>query len=143
VARPPVALRLALLVLLVLFATACASVRRAPDREDEGRGGRGRGGVETGLASFYADALEGRRTASGERYRARAATCAHRSHPFGTRLEVQVIDTGERAICRVNDRGPFVRGRVVDLSKRVARQLDLVGQGVARVRVRPVGPPGG
>lgn len=121
-------------LLAALFATACASAQKAPGRDDD-RGGR----VEVGLASYYADVLEGRRTASGERYRARAATCAHRTHPFGTKLEVQVIETGDRAICRVNDRGPFVRGRVVDLSKSLARELELLDRGVAKVRVRPLG----
>jgi rare lipoprotein A len=125
-------------LLLALFLSACASVPKATaptasDRRD--RGGR----VEVGLASYYADVLEGRRTANGERYRGRAATCAHRTHPFGTRLEIEVIDTGERVVCRVNDRGPFVRGRIVDVSKSLAGKLDLLDRGVAKVRVRPVG----
>ena len=127
------------LVLLLLFATACARVQRAPDRDGDDRRGGGRGREEVGLASYYADVLEGRRTANGERYRARSATCAHRTHPFGTRLEVQVVETGEKAICRVNDRGPFVKGRVVDLSRSLADDLDFIDRGVARVRVRPVG----
>ena len=128
-----------LLLLVLLFATACARVQRAPDRDGDDRRDGGRGRIEVGLASYYADVLEGRRTANGERYRARAATCAHRTHPFGTRLEVQVIDTGEKAICRVNDRGPFVKGRVVDVSRSLAGDLDLLDRGVAPVRVRPVG----
>jgi rare lipoprotein A len=125
-------------LLLALFVSACASVPKpnaptAPNHRDPG------GRVEVGLASYYADVLEGRRTANGERYRGQAATCAHRTHPFGTRLEIEVIDTGERAVCRVNDRGPFVRGRIVDVSKSLAGKLDLLDRGVAKVRVRPVG----
>ena len=91
--------------------------------------------VEEGGAAFYADRFEGRRTASGERYSARAMTCAHRSHPFGAILEVTDISTGRSVRVRVNDRGPFTKGRVVDLSKAAARELGILRQGVARVRV--------
>lgn len=91
--------------------------------------------AEEGVASYYADSLAGRRTASGERYRPDEATCAHRKHPFGTRLQVTAVGSGKSAECRVNDRGPFVEGRVLDVSKKVARQLGMIGPGVLRVRV--------
>lgn len=92
---------------------------------------------EEGLVSFYADSLAGNRTASGERYSPEEGTCAHRSHPFGTMLEVQVKRTGRTARCRVNDRGPWVQGRILDVSRKIARDLDLVHHGVLEVRVRP------
>jgi rare lipoprotein A len=92
--------------------------------------------VEEGVASYYADSLAGHRTASGERYKPDLATCAHRTHPFGTKLEVTAVATGATTTCRVNDRGPWVKGRVLDVSKKVARELGMVGPGVLEVRVK-------
>jgi rare lipoprotein A len=90
---------------------------------------------EEGLASYYADALHGRKTASGEPYDKAQLTCAHRSFPFGTELTVERLDTGARTTCRVNDRGPSSPKRIVDLSRAAAEQLDLLGPGVTRVRL--------
>ena len=87
------------------------------------------------MASFYANRFEGRRTASGERYRRKLATCAHREHPFGTILVVTVVKTGKSATCRVNDRGPHKKSRILDVSKSVATALDMIGPGVLEVRV--------
>lgn len=91
---------------------------------------------EEGMASFYADMLAGNRTANGERYRIDRRTCAHRTLPFGTLLEVQAVDSGRTTTCRVNDRGPFAKGRVLDVSKKCARELDMIAPGVVRVRYR-------
>lgn len=90
---------------------------------------------QEGVISWYHDSLAGRRTASGERYDPRARTCAHRKHPFGTRLRVTLVDTGASVECRVNDRGPFVAGRVLDVSRVLAEELDLIERGVAPGRV--------
>ncbi|HET6924160.1 MAG TPA: septal ring lytic transglycosylase RlpA family protein [Anaeromyxobacteraceae bacterium] len=90
---------------------------------------------ETGLASHYADEFQGRRTASGQPYDSRRLTCAHRSHPFGAWLEVVNLENGRKVRVMVNDRGPFVKGRVVDLSREAARQLGMFGRGLVRVRV--------
>jgi rare lipoprotein A len=95
-------------------------------------------GVEEGIASYYADSLAGRRTANGERYQPEATTCAHRTHRFGTELEVTAVQTGRTARCRVNDRGPYAKGRIIDVSKKVARELGMLGPGVVAVRVRAV-----
>ncbi len=97
-------------------------------------------GAEEGLASFYGHRHKGRRTASGERYDPAALTCAHRSQPFGARLQVTDLESGRQVVVTVNDRGPFVRGRVIDLSLAAARQLGMVERGVARVRVERVSP---
>ncbi len=94
--------------------------------------------AEEGLASFYARQHRGHRTASGARYDPAALTCAHRTEPFGTRLQVTDLETGRRVVVTVTDRGPFVRGRVIDLSLAAARQLGIVKRGVARVRVERV-----
>lgn len=93
---------------------------------------------ERGLASFYADSLHGRPTASGEPYDRTAATCAHRTHRFGTTLSVTLRDGSRSVVCRVNDRGPFVKGRVVDLSRRLARELGIIERGLAEVVIRPL-----
>ena len=90
---------------------------------------------QEGLASFYANSLAGNLTANGETYRPEKATCAHRSASFGTWLRVTVVETGRSAVCRVNDRGPFVKDRIVDLSRFVAEQVGMVDQGVVRVRI--------
>src|SRR5262249_18327793 len=90
-------------------------------------GGLAPDSVDTGLASYYADAFNGRPTASGEIFDMRDMTAAHRTLPFGTRLRVTNMDNGRRAIVRVNDRGPFVEGRVIDLSLGAARELRMIG----------------
>lgn len=91
--------------------------------------------AETGMASFYGKGFHGRRTASGEIYNQEAATCAHKTRAFGTLLRVTDKRTGASVTCRVNDRGPFVAGRVVDLSVAKARELGILKRGVAHVEV--------
>ena len=85
-----------------------------------------------GVASFY---TEGARTASGEKFDARELTAAHRSLPFGTRLRVTNVATGRSVTVRVNDRGPYVAGRVVDVSHSAADALGMVEQGTAKVKL--------
>jgi len=86
----------------------------------------------SGIASYYS---EGIRTASGERFNAAELTAAHPTLPFGTRLRVTNVTTGKSVTVRVNDRGPFVRGRVVDVSYSAAESLGMIGRGVARVKL--------
>jgi len=85
-----------------------------------------------GLASYYE---QGNLTASGERFDARELTAAHPTLPFGTRLRVTNIATGRSVMVRVNDRGPFVRGRVLDVSYSAAKTLGMVGRGIAKVKM--------
>jgi rare lipoprotein A len=106
-----------------------------PDGDEEDRVERGE---ESGLASFYAHRFHGRRTASGVRYDMHAMTCAHPTAPFGSRLKVTDVETGRSVVVVVNDRGPFARGRVVDLSLAAAKRLGMVKRGVARVTVEPL-----
>lgn len=89
-------------------------------------------GASQGLASFY---TEGTRTASGEKFDAHELTAAHPTLPFGTRLRVTNVATGRSVTVRVNDRGPYVPGRVVDVSYSAAQSLGMVGKGVANVRL--------
>ena len=96
------------------------------------------GDAEVGLASWYGRDFHGRRTSSGEIYDMYQMTAAHRTLPLGTRVEVIHLETGRSIQVRVNDRGPFIAGRVIDLSYGAARVLGMVGQGVAPVRVRTI-----
>jgi rare lipoprotein A len=91
--------------------------------------------VQTGVASYYANSLAGRRTASGERYDPQDLVAAHRDLPFGTILRVTNL-TNDRAVeVRVIDRGPFTSGRVLDLSRRAAEELDMISAGHVQVRI--------
>lgn len=94
--------------------------------------------VHTGRASWYGRAHEGRLTASGERFDADAMTAAHRTLPFGTWLLVENVANGRTVKVRVNDRGPTLRGRVLDVSHAAARALGVTGEGVFEIRYRVV-----
>ncbi len=98
--------------------------------------------TEEGIASWYGRPFHGRRTASGEVYDMEAMTAAHPSLPFGTVVQVHNLENGLWTTVRINDRGPFVDGRIVDLSRRAAREIDMVGSGIARVRLVIASPPG-
>ena len=91
--------------------------------------------IEKGGASYYHPSLEGNRTANGEKYVDKKPTCAHRKHPFGTMLKVTDLKTGRSVTCRVNDRGPFVKGRVIDLTGSLAQELGIFKRGVATVNL--------
>lgn len=99
-------------------------------------GGGGKSGPYYWVASYYADEFHGRPTASGETYDMHGMTAAHRELPFGTTLEVTNTVNGRSVVVTVNDRGPFVRGRDLDLSYGAAREIGMVNQGTARVKVR-------
>lgn len=90
---------------------------------------------ESGKASFYSKSFSGRKTASGERLHHDSLTCAHRTYPFGTLLQVTNPANGKQVIVKVTDRGPYVRGRVIDLSVRAAQELGIIAQGIAPVIV--------
>jgi peptidoglycan lytic transglycosylase len=94
--------------------------------------------VGEGNASYYGNELRGNRTSSGERFDPAAFTCAHRSLPLGTKLRVTNLTNGRSVIVRVNDRGPFTRGRILDMSLAAAREIAMVGPGHARVRLEVV-----
>jgi rare lipoprotein A len=90
---------------------------------------------QTGKASFYADKFEGRKTASGETYWHQKFTAAHRSLPFGTKVQVRNKANGFVAVVTINDRGPFVAGRIIDVSRAAAKKLDMIRAGVADVEI--------
>ena len=95
-------------------------------------------GPQKGKASFYSKNFTGRKTASGERMNNDSLFCAHRTYPFGTMLKVYNPANGRSVVVKVIDRGPFVRGRVIDLSWRAAKELDIISSGVAMVVVHKV-----
>ncbi|WP_293827100.1 septal ring lytic transglycosylase RlpA family protein [uncultured Brevundimonas sp.] len=94
---------------------------------------------EVGMASWYGDAFNGRPTSTGERFDMNALTAAHKTLPLPGLVEVTNLSNGRRIVARVNDRGPFVDGRIIDLSREAADELDMRREGVARVRVRYLG----
>jgi rare lipoprotein A len=94
-----------------------------------------------GVASWYGPGFHGQPTASGEIYNQNALTAAHPTLPLGTRVEVTNLANGKSVQVRINDRGPFVRGRKIDLSRGAARKLGMVEPGVGRVRIKPLPAP--
>ena len=94
--------------------------------------------IGQGEASYYGNELAGNRTASGERFNPNGLTAAHRTLPLGTRLKVTNVANGRSVIVRVNDRGPFVRSRLIDVSLGAAREIQMVRSGKAQVRLEIV-----
>ena len=135
------------LAIAALLLGGCSAPHRAPARtgtvpaaeRKAGHSRPARAWTQTGIASWYGGKFHGRRTASGERFNKHALTAAHRELPFGTLVRVISLRTGRHTVVRINDRGPFVKGRVIDLSHAAARQLGIVASGVDRVRLEIVG----
>lgn len=111
----------------VVAASAAAFLSFAPAAE---------AGPSTGMASYY---KSGKRTANGERFNPQGFTAAHRTLPFGTKVLVTNLRNGKSVIVRINDRGPFIRGRIIDLSLGAARAVGLTASGVAKVKIAILG----
>ena len=94
------------------------------------------GDTLTGVASYYADRFHGRKTASGERFDQSALTAAHKKLPFGSRVLVTDKKSGKSVIVTINDRGPYIKGRVIDLSRKAARELGIIKRGIAKVEIK-------
>lgn len=92
--------------------------------------------IQIGMASYYAKMFEGRPTASGQRYRQDSLTAAHQFLPLGTLVTVINLENHEAVDVLINDRGPFVEGRIIDLSRTAAERLNMIDQGVARVKLK-------
>jgi rare lipoprotein A len=99
------------------------------------------GETQTGIASWYGVPYNGRRSANGEIYDMEKLTAAHRSLPFDTWVEVTNLSNNKRVDVRITDRGPFVNGRIIDLSLAAAREIDLVAAGIVRVRIKVIKKP--
>jgi rare lipoprotein A len=120
------------MVLLSACSTACIT---GGSRVASGSKKVGAAVCEKGRASFYSHHLNGCKTASGERYDARGLTAAHRRLPFGTKVRVKNLRNGQEVALRINDRGPYMKGRVIDVSEAAARKLGMMGSGVVPVEV--------
>ena len=121
-------IRAVLAVTLILSAVACARLPYAP-----------KSGVEVGVASWYGQEFHGRPTSNREVFDMNDMTAAHRTLPFGTHVMVTNLENDRSVVVRINDRGPFIRGRIIDLSYAAARVLGLIGPGTARVRLENLG----
>ena len=125
--------RAALLIVIAGSLAGCGSAGRKPMESVD------RGWKQTGVASWYGADFHGRRTANGEIYDMYGMTAAHKTLPFDTLVEVENLDNGRKVRVRINDRGPFVRGRVIDLTYTAAEEIAMIGPGVAKVRLRVLG----
>lgn len=97
------------------------------------------GTVQTGSASWYGGRFHGGKTASGERYDMNSMTAAHRTLPFGTLVKVKNLVNGRECVVRINNRGPFIKGRILDMSKAAARELGFMGRGIVKVQMQVLG----
>ncbi len=95
--------------------------------------------TEKGVASWYGGIFQGRKTANGEIYDTYGHTCAHKTLPFGTMLKVTNLGNNKSTVVRVNDRGPFVEGRIIDLTYSAAKEIGMIADGTAKVRLDVVG----
>ena len=129
-----IAKALLLLAVVALLGSGCAS---AP-RSQRFAGSATQSGPMVGVASYYGKQYHGRKTASGERFNMHELTAAHRTLPFGTNLKVTNLANERSVVVRINDRGPFKRDRILDLSLEAARRLQMVTAGTARVRIEPL-----
>jgi|GEM_PF-2441308 rare lipoprotein A (peptidoglycan hydrolase) len=119
--------------LVVAFLDCCAPALSAHARPSAGWSGAF--GPTVGIASYYGKEFNGRKTASGERFDMNKCTAAHRTLPFGTMVKVTNMQTGASVVVRINDRGPFSRARIIDLSFAAAAALGIDKTGKARVRI--------
>lgn len=127
----PVIIKRLLLVGLTFFIISCSS---SPQSRLEYSGNY----TERGIASYYADKYQSRKTASGERFNQFARTAAHKRLPFGSIVRVTNIKNGKSVVVRINDRGPFVKGRIIDLSKSAFNAIGSTRSGIIDVKIKIV-----
>jgi len=120
---------LLIFVISALALSACGTTSRTSTKKSADNV------LETGVASWYGPKFHGRLTANGERYDMDGITAAHRTLPFNTVVLVENLDNGKTVEVRINDRGPFAKNRIIDLSRGAARKVDMIGPGTARVRL--------
>lgn len=128
-----------LVLLLLGFLLACGGPQPGPTKGGKGgKGGKATPGQQSGKASWYGGRHHGGPTASGERFNKNAMTAAHRRYKFGTRVKVTNKKNGRSVVVRINDRGPYTKGRIIDLSEAAAKKLDMIDAGVVPVTVEVV-----
>ncbi|MDX2266566.1 MAG: septal ring lytic transglycosylase RlpA family protein [Bryobacter sp.] len=101
------------------------------------------GWSETGIASWYGEPYHGRRAANGEVFNMHDLTAAHKTLPFNTWLRVRNLTNRREVTVRITDRGPFVKGRIIDLSRRAAEEIRMIGPGIVKVRIEVIPAPAG
>ncbi len=122
-------------VLIPLLLTVSATAQEAQIMDEPTVEAEQTTEIDGGMASYYGNELAGNRTASGERFDPDELTAAHRSLPFGSLVRVTNVSNGDSVVVRINDRGPFSRGRVIDISHAAARQIGMHRSGTARVKL--------
>lgn len=122
-----------LLVGISFFLASCGVTSRIDKRTDHRPTAATGKTLEEGVASWYGPNFHGKLTANGEKYDMYGLTAAHRTLPFNTVVEVENLDNGKTVQVRINDRGPFAKNRIIDLSKKAAEEIDMVGPGTANV----------
>jgi len=132
-------------LVMLLFTIHCTGTRVVPEAQRSTSNPRGEPGwpgySESGEASWYGsdeDGFAGKPTASGDIFDPERLTCAHRTLPLGSYVEVENLENGKKAVFRVNDRGPFIRGRILDVSRQGAQDLGFIARGVARIQLRAI-----
>ena len=126
------------LILSILLLHSCDLINLedlTPDKEEEVIPLENINFTQNGVASYYADRFAGRPTASGEIFRQDSLTAAHKHLPFGTIVRVTSMKSNKQVIVRINDRGPFVEGRIIDLSRKAAEEINLINDGIAEVLI--------
>jgi len=118
----------------ILTLVAFISVISGPTVEAKGR----KKFEQEGIASWYGKKFHGKKTASGEKYNMRKLTAAHLTLPFGTMVKVTNLENGKKVVVKINDRGPYAKGRIIDLSRKAAKKIGMFQSGIARVRIRVV-----
>ncbi|HKK44465.1 MAG TPA: septal ring lytic transglycosylase RlpA family protein [Balneolaceae bacterium] len=121
------------LVIITLFITSCGTTNRISKEKSKVKSAAAGQKIEEGVASWYGPDFHGKLTADGERYNMNRFTAAHRTLPFNTIVEVKNLDNGKSVNVRINDRGPYAKNRIIDLSKAAAKKIDMLGPGTAHV----------
>ncbi|NBC64166.1 MAG: septal ring lytic transglycosylase RlpA family protein [Bacteroidetes bacterium] len=114
-----------------MIASSCGVIQRSSPHELTGSGKI----IGSGIASWYGPNFHGKLTANGERYNMNDYTAAHKTLPFNTMIRVDNVENGKSVVVRINDRGPYVDNRIIDLSRKAAREIDMIGSGTASVRL--------
>jgi rare lipoprotein A len=121
--------RLCAVAAIIILITLCGCSVKSPAIS------HGPDGSVRGVASWYGPGYQGRTTANGEKFNMNAMTAAHKKLPFGTRVRVTNLANGKKVVVRINDRGPFIKGRIIDLSREGARRLGFMKAGLAEVKL--------
>lgn len=127
------ALKALVVILISTFMWGCSSMQRTGTSN-----GYGPGYVETGKASFYANVHQSKKTANGEIYYHKLNTAAHKKLPFGTKVRVTNVKNGKTVVVKINDRGPFVKGRIVDLSRSAFSSIANTASGIIEVKIEVI-----